>query len=485
MTSQDLRVFLAGYEASHPDDVLCFDQPVSCCQDVTAVVWELAERGRKELLRFCNVVTGDTAAGGPVPEEPDRSGHSENLSGRAIGHKVVTNLFASRRRIERMLGAEPGRLHERYSELAAKPLPMRVLDSGPVAEHCLQGESLDLSTLPLLTHFATDLGPYITSGVIVAEHPARNSGNLSYHRAVVDSPTTLATSLHSRGDLWRMLAEAEARDEPLPVAMVIGSHPLFMLAASAREPFEVDERELAAGLFQAPLDVIRTPRHGLRVPATAEYVIEGTITAGIQVAEGPFGEFTGYSSDRSTHNQIVVDSVLHRADPLWLDVVGGNSDEHLNLARVPREAEMISKLRARFPAVSAVVYPNSGSHFHCYVAVEQRRRGEARQIMLALLGWDPYLKTVIAVDSDIDLSNDSEVLWALATHFQPDRDMFRVDGLPGSPLDPSSILDGTTARLALDASRGPDFTAERIAISGRSRERARRLVEGLPYPDLS
>lgn len=453
MTNQDLHAFLDTYEEQHPEDVIEITDKVSASQDVTALVWELAARGHSELLRFTGVD--------------------------GIDHEVVTNLFASRLRIERMLGAAPGRLHERYEQLASSPIPLRDLDAGPVTDSVVTGAGVDLTGLPLITHFDTDMGPYITSGIMVAEDPETGCGNLSYHRAVVASPTSLATSLHSRGDLWRLLGDAAERNEPLPVAMVIGAHPLFMLAASARVPLNVDEREIAGGLFEEPLEVIRTPHHGLRVPAAAEYVLEGVIDAGVHVEEGPFGEFTGYSSDRSTHNLFKVEAVLKRQDPLWLDVVGGNSHEHLNLARVPRESEMIAKLTARFPSVAAVHYPNSGSHFHCYVALNQRRQGEARQVMLALLGWDPYLKTVIAVDADIDCTNDSEVLWALAVHLQPDRDLFRIDGLPGSPLDPSSSPDGSTSRLALDATRGEGFDGTRIAIAEPSRDRAGEIVANL------
>lgn len=140
---------------------------------------------------------------------------------------------------------------------------------------------------------------------------------------------------------------------------------------------------------------------------------------------------------------------------------------------------MSQKLKARFPAVSAVHYPNSGTHFHCYVSLQQRRQGEARQVMLGLLGWDPYLKTVIAVDDDVDITDDQDVLWALATRFQPAEDLFMVDGLPGSALDPSSSAVGTTSRLALDATRGPGFESTRIDLSSGAVERARRIISSL------
>ena len=259
--------------------------------------------------------------------------------------------------------------------------------------------------------------------------------------------------------------------------MVIGAHPLFMLAASARVAFGVDEREIAGGLLGEPLEVVRTPRHGLRVPAAAEVVLEGEIDPTAEEDEGPFGEFSGYSSDRSTRNRIDVCTVMQRNGAVWLDVVGGNSHEHLNLGRIPREAEMIARLKDRFGSVVAVHYPQSGTHFHCYLAVDQRRPGEARQALLGLLGWDPYLKTVVAVDADVDVTSDEEVLWALATHFQPDRDMIVVDGLPGSALDPSADKQGTTSRLALDATRGEGFDAQRIEISDAARAVGREIAE--------
>jgi 4-hydroxy-3-polyprenylbenzoate decarboxylase len=258
--------------------------------------------------------------------------------------------------------------------------------------------------------------------------------------------------------------------------MVIGAHPLFMLAASARVPFGVDERRIAGGLFGAPLEVVRTPKHGIAVPAAAEIVLEGVIDPAARAEEGPFGEFTGYSSNRSTNNVLRVESILRRRDAILIDVVGGNSAEHLNLGRVPRESEMAERLKERFPSVTAVHYPASGTHFHAYVALRQVRQGEARQVMLALLGWDPYLKTAIAVDADVDVTRDEEVLWALATHFQPSRDVLVVDGLPGSALDPSASRAGTTSRMGLDATRGPDFEGIRARVSEQALARAAEIL---------
>ncbi len=439
----DFHSFLDDYRSRYPDDVFHVTEEVSADQDVTAVVWTLAAQGREPLLVFESVG----------------------------GARVATNLFASRQRIARLLGCEVSRIHQTYQEKSRQAVDPKLVPTGPILDSV--EERVDLTRLPLLKHFETDKAPYITNGIVVAEGP----GNLSYHRAMLHSKTELATSLHSRGHLWRLLQLAQEKKRRLPVAMVIGAHPLFMLAASARVAFGADERRIAGGLLGEPLEMVRTPKHGIGVPATAEMVLEGTLDPEAKVEEGPFGEFTGYSSNRTTNTLFRVETLLRRKDAMLVDVVGGNSPEHLNLSRVPRESEMAEKLMERFPGVTRLHYPNSGVHFHAYVALRARREGEARQVLLALLGWDPYVKTVIAVDEDIDLGDDSQVLWALATHFQPHRDVVMIDGLPGNALDPSASSAGTTSRMGLDATRGPNFESVRAKISDRALARAKQLLQ--------
>ncbi len=449
---QDLRHFLADYKSSHPEDVLEIEDSVSDDQDATALIWTLAAQSRQPLL------------------------HLKKVS--EIDAEVVCNIFGSRDRIARMFGTDAGGLHREYQLRASSGIEPEVLGSGPVTEQVTSGDKVDLNTLPMLKHFETDRAKYITSGIIIGEHPDTGAGNLSYHRAMIHSRNQLATSLHSRGHLWRLLNMAKERDEPMPVAMVIGGHPKFMIAASARLAFGEDERDVAGGLMGEALQVVKTPKYGIRVPAHAEMVLEGVIDPDAHVEEGPFGEFTGYSSDRSTNNLFTVETVLRRENPILVSVAGGNSAEHLNLGRIPREAEMVEKLKARFPSVTAVHYPASGTHFHAYIAMNQSREGEARQVMLGLLGWDQYLKNVIVVDADVDITRDEQVLWALSTHFQPHRDVVIIGGLPGNALDPSASGIGTTSRMGLDATRGPDFHGVRAEISEAAMSRAKALLKG-------
>jgi UbiD family decarboxylase len=450
---QDLHVFLRGYCDEHPEDVLIIDDAVTPDEEVTAFVFELARQGRQEMVVF-NAVQG-------------------------LGARLVTNVFASRKRIATLLGTEPTALHARFQQLVERACAPQVVDSGPVLDSIEEGASVDLTSLPILRHFSSDAGSYITSGIIIAEDPDTRVANMSYHRATPLGRNELATSLHSRGHLWGLLQRARRNGTTLPVAMVIGGHPLFMLGAAARVGADDDERAVVGGLFGEPLRVVRTPRHGIGVPASADIVLEGEIDPERTADEGPFGEFTGYSSNRSTNNVLRVDAVLRRNDAVLLSVTGGNSADHLNVSRIPRESDVAITLKGRFPNVVALHYPTSGTHFTCYLSIDQQRAGEARQAIIALLGWDPYLKTVVAVDPDVDVTDDSAVLWAIATRFQPDRDLLVLDGLPGSLLDPSATAEGSTSRVGIDATKGPSFGGSPIVLSVDAQDRARTLLAGL------
>ena len=158
------------------------------------------------------------------------------------------------------------------------------METGPVCEVVTEGEAVDLADLPMIRHFDSDRSPYVTNAIIIAEDPETGVANLSYHRSMIHARNALATGLHSRGHLWRMYQTAREAGRPLPVAMVIGAHPLFMMAASARVAFGVDERAIAGALMGEALRVVRTPHHGIGVPASAEFVLEGVLDPEAHVA---------------------------------------------------------------------------------------------------------------------------------------------------------------------------------------------------------
>ena len=206
----------------------------------------------------------------------------------------------------------------------------------------------------------------------------------------------------------------------------------------------------------------------VEVPAEAEIVIEGELLSREHEDEGPYGEYTGYASHRSTRNILRVTAITQRAKPIYLDIISGNSSEHLLLGGMAEEAIVFNRLREMVPGVRALNYPKSGTHFHAYISLKTRAAGEARQALMLLLGLDSYIKLAIAVDDDIDVFNEDEVMWAVATRFQAKSgDMFMVPDVLCNRVDPSAD-GGVSAKLAMDATVGSNWDAERDGPARRS-----------------
>jgi UbiD family decarboxylase len=125
--------------------------------------------------------------------------------------------------------------------------------------------------------------------------------------------------------------------------------------------------------------------------------------------------------------------------------------------------------------------PLSGtSSFTAYVSIKQSRPGEAKHVIPIVLGVDHYLKLVVVVDDDVDVFDESDVMWAVATRMQADRDLIVISGSLGALLDPSADERGVTAKLGIDATRpfGVPF-AEKLVMPAERMAWARALVERL------
>ncbi|MBC7325017.1 MAG: UbiD family decarboxylase, partial [Moorella sp. (in: Bacteria)] len=174
------------------------------------------------------------------------------------------------------------------------------------------------------------------------------------------------------------------------------------------------------------------------------------ILPGVREPEGPFAEYTGYSTSRSTRNVFEVTALCRRRQPVYLSVVPGPSADHLHLMRVAKEASVLQRMQEKIPWVQAISYPKSGVNFHCYLSLARAPEGVARHALLLLFGLDPYPKLAVIVDDDVDVNDEEAVWWAVATRSQGDRDIMIIPGVFTSPLDPSSE-GGMAAKVGIDA----------------------------------
>lgn len=446
----DLSDYLDDLRRHHPEELVEINAPVERDYTITACALELEREGRYPALLFNNV------AGSPMP--------------------VLSNLFASRRRIALLLNLDERDLVEGWIRLSQRRVPPVPSREAPVQEQIFTGDQIDLRRYPIPIHFEVDAGQYITGGVVLSRDPDTGVGNLSYARMQLIGPAAFGVSLHSRGDLWDSHRRAALQGRPLEVAVLIGPHPAIALAAADRIPPDDDELAMAGGLMGAPVPVVPACTVDLHVPAYTQMVIEGVIENAANVDEGPFGEYTGYASGRSTRNVLRVTAVTHRRHAIFQDVVPGASAEHLTLSKIPRVARVFHQLKQAIPEVVAINYPMSGTHFHCYVSMNKTMEGLPKRAALLLFGLDMFAKLVIVVDDDIDVYDEKEVLWALATRFQADKDLFVVPGVLANVLDPTTE-NGLSAKMGLDATLPLNAREQRLSISPAVRAAVDRLLQ--------
>lgn len=386
------------------------------------------------------------------------------------GSRTIFNTFASRERLKRAIHhvVDVEEQADRFREL-------KFLETAPVQEEILTGDQVDVMTLPVFRHFEGDAGRYITSGIVIARDPETGRCNFSFHRMQLKGRDRIGISLHSRGDLWRYFNSAVSQGKDLDIAVVIGAHPAYYITGASKIPPTQDDYSWAAAYMDEPAQVIRGKTVNIPVPAFAEYVLEGRILADASEDEGPFGEYTGYSTSRSTRNVFQVTAISHRRDPIYQDLVPGFAWEHLLLSQFTKEIILLHKLQKEIPGIKALNMPKNGCHFHAYLSMKSQAKGQARQAAMLLFGLDLYLKLIVVVDEDIDVFNEEEVFWAVATHVQAGQDVFVVPRVLCNRLDPSSV-DGMSDKMCIDATSEPGRRAQRVTLPAAVKARAAELL---------
>jgi 2,5-furandicarboxylate decarboxylase 1 len=457
--NQSLRSFLEMVATDHPDELLRIAQPVDTRFDMTAIAYELERAGKSPVIIF---------------EKPLFANPGAN------GMQVVTNVAGNRKLLAACLGVEVQALPTAFRERCQKYIPCELVKEAAWYEVLIEGDEVDLTKLPIPLQFSVDGGPYITAGQISARDPITGVDTTGFHRLMLKGKNRLGVSLHSRRRMYEFQRRAEERGEALPAAVTIGTHPLHYMGSMVYAyPPHVRKFEIIGGLFGEPYRVARCSVGELEVPAGAEIVIEGEILAETREPEGPFGEFTGYASYRSTQHVFVAHRVRMRRDALFQSVVSGMSKDHILVSCITREGEILNALRRNLPNVRAVHVPHTScGAFTAYIAMKKVADGEPQTAIMAALGTEFYTKHVIVVDHDVDIFDTNDVMWAVATRVRPDKDIFFIPGAKGAILDPTSDPENfTVTKMGIDATRpaGRDF-AERLVIPEDQRARARAML---------
>jgi 2,5-furandicarboxylate decarboxylase 1 len=379
---------------------------------------------------------------------------------RAVGPEraeLVGNVMGSRRRLAIAFDTDETKLLPVLAGRLSQPQPPVKVSAkeAPVQEVVLNGKDADLCALPVHLQHAEDGAPYISAGLDFSRVPGTAFTNIGCRRIMLRGPRTAGIDLIAPSDLRAIYLDAVGRKEKLPVSFAVGSHPAdFMAAVSTTPP--MDELAVIGAVRGAPVPVVKCVSNDVWVPADAEYILEGYLDEkGHCEPEGPFGEYVGYYGVVKTNPVFHLTAITRRKDALFQTVtIGGKHLARTDTAQLTtvktESAAWAGLVTAVREPVAVFATPSSGGMYNVRVSLRQRVPGEARNAIAAVFGSMAEAKHVFVFDDDIDVFNDEQVDWALATRYQGDRDMMVATGFRVVPLDPSLGGARTGAKVGFD-----------------------------------
>jgi 2,5-furandicarboxylate decarboxylase 1 len=317
------------------------------------------------------------------------------------------------------------------------------------------GEAADLYQLPVVTHHEMDLGPYLASPSVWVKDPETGWTNCAILRVYVAGPRHLVVNFNAARHTNYYFQKYKAQKRNVPMILVMGHHPAFFMGAQTK--LLTDEPDIIGGFMGEPLEVTPSETWGDKflVPAHAEIIIEAEMSTSELEIEAPFGEYTQYYGGQRLGPPCRVTAITRRKNAYYLDIMPGRAD-HLLLDAPVIEAYLFNRIKAIVPGVMAVHMPVSGSaRLHAYIQVKKSNDAEPKTIIAAALSSDFRLKHVIVVDEDVDVYDEEQVLWAVATRSQWDKDLVIIPGMMGTRLDPSAN-DIVTTKGGIDATQPVD-----------------------------
>ena len=438
MSNPNLRTFLNEIEAA--GEVVHIKKHIDPKFEASAVLAKFEQQEKFPACYFENIGSGE--------------------------YPVVSNLFASRKRLAVSLGCTDEELNAVYREREDKRIEPVMVPEGPVQEVVLTSDDIDLYKLPILTHNALDAGPYVTCGASVTKDPDTGIRNIGVYRHQLHAKNKLGIHMSEASHVNYIYGKYEAMGKDMPIAITIGHHPAFYLGCLSFAPVGVDEYGVAGALMDQPLELVKCRTCDLEVPAEAEIVLEGYVSATERQMEAPFGEFTTMYGGPHMYHVVTVTAITMRKKPIYLDCFSGHLDHQL-LGGTGRLSTIYKTVRMACPTVKDVFMAPSGCcRLSCYVSIHKRHEGEAKNAIGAVLAADPFIKYVVVVDDDVNIFSDSAVLQAIATRLKPDQNAFMIRNAKGHPLDPTAYNGYVVTKVGIDCTKPLKDFPETVSVPG-------------------
>ncbi|MCF7820923.1 MAG: 4-hydroxy-3-polyprenylbenzoate decarboxylase [Mariprofundaceae bacterium] len=447
--------------------------------DLRAFIDELEQRG--DLKRISAPVCSELEVTEISDRVLRRGGPAllfENIKGHTM--PMLTNLFGTAERIALGMGRDSADELREIGELLAylkEPEPPRgikdavgkfpilkqvlhmapkVVKHAPWKEVVLQGDDVDLTRLPIQTCWPGDVAPLLTWGLVVTKGPHKERQNLGiYRQQLLGKNRLIMRWLKHRGGAQDHREAGSAGAEKFPCAVVIGADPATILAAVTPIPDTLSEYQFA-GLLRGKKTVLTNCMSvPLQVPASAEIVLEGHISFDEYADEGPFGDHTGYYNEVERFPVFTVETMSMRRDAIYHSTHTGKPPDEPAILGLAFNEVFVPILKKQFPEIVDFYLPMEGCSYRvAVVSIRKGYAGHAKRVMFGIWSYlrqFMYTKFIIVVDEDIDCRSWEEVVWAISTRTDPERDFTIVGNTPIDYLDFASPVAGLGSKVGIDA----------------------------------
>jgi len=402
-----------------------------------------------------------------------------NASPRGI--RVLANLFGTEERVAAAIGADsrdaltelgkllaalrapqpPRSIAEAWRSL---PLLKEILNMAPrnvrgasCQEEVIEGADVDLAAWPVQTCWPEDVAPLITWGLTTTRGPLHDRQNLGiYRQQVIGRNRIIMRWLPHRGGATDYRAFREkSPGQRFPVAVSLGADPATILAAVTPIPNTLSEYAFAGLLRGQRSEVVKCLGSDLVVPANAEITLEGYIEPGDEAAEGPFGDHTGYYNEVERFPVMTIERITHRKNPIYHTTYTGRPPDEPAILGLALNDVFVPILKTQFPEIVDFYLPSEACSYRvAVVSIKKEYPGHAKRLMFGIWSYlrqFMYTKIVIVVDEDINPRNWADVIWAISTRVDPQRDSTFVEHTPIDYLDFASPVAGLGSKLGIDA----------------------------------
>jgi 4-hydroxy-3-polyprenylbenzoate decarboxylase len=423
-----------------------------------------------------------------------RAGGPALLFENPIGYDipVLANLFGTEKRVAMGMGKDdikalhevgellaflrqpdpPKGLRDAWSKL---PVFKQVLNMGPkmvsnapCQECVIEGDAVDLRTLPIQTCWPDDAAPLITWPLVITRGPNKERQNLGIYRMQLIGKNKLIMRWlsHRGGALDFQEFKASNPGEKFPVSVALGADPATTLGAVTPVPDSLSEYAFAGLLRGSKTELTKSLSNDLQVPATAEFILEGYIDPEEMADEGPYGDHTGYYNEVDSFPVFTVTHISHRKKPIYHSTYTGRPPDEPAVLGVALNEVLVPLLQRQFPEIVDFYLPPEGCSYRmAVVTIKKQYPGHAKRVMFGVwsfLRQFMYTKFVIVCDDDVNPRDWNDVIWAITTRMDPARDTVLVENTPIDYLDFASPVSGLGSKMGMDATNkmGGETTRE-------------------------